>query len=49
MSAEEFIKRSEVSRSEYEVTPDDIIETIIKEIEEGMQWSYQNLSDVLNF
>lgn len=34
LSAEEMIKMSEVSRSEYEVTPDEVIETIIEEMKE---------------
>lgn len=34
LSAEQQAKLSEVSRSEYEITPDEVIETIIKEIEE---------------
>ena len=35
LSAEEIVKMSEVSRSEYKVTPDEEIETIIQEIKEG--------------
>jgi len=34
LSAEEIVKMSEVSRSEYKVTPDEEIETIIQEIKE---------------
>ena len=36
LTAEEIIKMSEVSRSEYEVTPDQVIETIIEEMKDGM-------------
>ena len=35
LSAAEQAKLSEVSRAEYEITPDEVIETIIAEIEEG--------------
>merc|ERR1712113_352547 len=35
LTAEEIIKMSEVSRSEYEVTPDQVIETIIEEMKDG--------------
>ena len=43
LSAEEMIKMSEVSRSEYEVTPDEVIETIIEEMKEG-----KPLSPIIN-